>query len=143
MVEEKNMSNSSDSGNFARGFIVGAIAGGLAGAITALLMAPKSGAELRREIADTSVDIYGKASDYFKTVEEEVSHTINQGKSKASSIIDSAKVKAEGLLNDAETVLKDARFKASQTKDQIQNRIDHIRDAAKAGTDAFKEELGS
>lgn len=137
------MSNSHDSGNFTRGFILGAIAGGLAGAVAALLMAPKTGAELRKDIADTSVDIYGKASDYFKKVEEEVAHTINEGRTKASSIIDSAKVKAEGLLHDAENVLKDARFKASQTKEQIQNRIDNLRDAAVAGTEAFKDELNA
>jgi len=142
-MEDNNMSNSNDSGNFARGFIIGAIAGGLAGAVAALLLAPKTGAELRKDLADTSVDLYGKASDYFKVVEGEVARTMNEGKLKASSIIDNARSKAEDLLNDAENVLKDARYKASQTKDQIHNKIESIRDAAKAGTDAFREELGN
>ncbi|MBX3044717.1 MAG: YtxH domain-containing protein [Candidatus Kapabacteria bacterium] len=137
------MTNSNEQGNFARGFIIGAVAGGLAGAIAALLMAPKTGAELRKDIADTSVDLYDKAQDYFKHVEEDVANMVSEGRNKASTIYDSAKTKAEGLLHDAENVLKDARFKASQTKEQIQNRIDHIRDAAKAGGDAFKEELNS
>lgn len=137
------MSNSNEQGNFAKGFIIGAIAGGLAGAVAALLLAPKTGAELRKEIADTSIDLYGKASDYFKEVENEVSRTMNEGKAKASVIIDNARNKAEGILHDAENVLKDARIKASQTKDNLHSKIENIRDAAKAGADAFKEELGS
>jgi gas vesicle protein len=137
------MSNSNDSGNFARGFIIGALAGGLAGAVAALLLAPKSGAELRKDLADTSVDIYGRASDYFKSVESEVAQVVNEGRVKASTILDNAKIKADGLIHDAENVLKDARIKAAQTKDQIQNRIENIRDAAKAGSDAFKDELSS
>ncbi|MDX9790303.1 MAG: YtxH domain-containing protein [Candidatus Kapaibacterium sp.] len=135
------MSGSNETGNFARGFIIGAIAGGLAGAVAALLLAPKTGAEFRRDIADTSVDFYSKASDYFKDVEHEVEHVVNEGKVKASAIIENARSRAEGLISDAENVLKDARFKAAQTKEQLQSRIDNIRDAAKAGTEAFKEEL--
>jgi gas vesicle protein len=143
VMEDNKMSNSNDSGNFVRGLFIGVLAGSFAGAVTALLLAPKSGAELRKDLADTSVDLYGKASDYFKVVEGEVARTMNEGKLKATSIIDNARSKAEDLLNDAENVLKDARSKASHTKDNIQHKIDNIRDAAKAGSDAFREELGN
>jgi gas vesicle protein len=137
---EEIMSDSNGS-NYTRGFIAGAIIGGFAGAVAALLLAPKSGNELRRDIADTSVDIYTKAQDYFKTVEGQVSNVVNEGKAKAQGIMESARNKAEELLADAESVLKDARVKAVSTKDQIQHRIEDIRDAVKAGSDAFSEEI--
>ena len=46
--------------DYTKGFIIGALVGGVAGALTALLLAPKSGAELRQDIAKTSSDVYGK-----------------------------------------------------------------------------------
>lgn len=46
-----------------KGFAVGAVVGGLLGAVTALLLAPKTGKELRSDVAEQ----YGKISD--KTVE--------------------------------------------------------------------------
>jgi len=137
------MSGNNESGNYTRGFIIGAIVGGVSGAITALLLAPKSGIELRKDISDQSVEYYTKAADYFKTMEDKVGDGINEGKLKAHGIMENARHKAEDILHDAENVLKDARSKASTAKEQIQDRIENIRDAAKAGTDAFKSEMKS
>jgi gas vesicle protein len=134
---------SGDSGNYTRGFIIGAIVGGISGAITALLLAPKSGVELRKDISDQSVEYYTKAADYFKTMEGKVGDGINERKLKAQGIMDNARHKAGDILHDAESVIKDARMKASNAKEQIQDRIENIRDAAKAGTDAFKAEMKS
>ncbi len=134
------MSESGDS-NFSKGFIFGAFIGGLAGAVTALLLAPKTGVEFRKDIAGTSLDLYSKASDYFKKTELEVAEMVNNSKSRAQGIIDSAKIKADNLLYDAEEVLKDARLRASSSKAEIQSKIDNVKDAIKAGTEAFKDEL--
>jgi gas vesicle protein len=41
--------------------LAGALIGGAIGAITALVFAPKSGRELRRDIADRSAELYDKA----------------------------------------------------------------------------------
>ena len=77
-----------------KSFILGALIGGAIGAVTALLFAPKSGRELRRDIVDTSTDIYDKASDY-------ISNAVNEGKYRAQGIIDSAKRKADSIITDA------------------------------------------
>lgn len=127
--------------NYTRGFVVGALVGGVAGAITALLLAPKSGAELRKDIADTSTEFYGKASDYLHTVEGQVGDTMTEGKKKARVIIDNARHKAERILADAENVLSEAKNKAGETKENIKGRIDNIRDAAKASAETFKAEM--
>ncbi len=134
------MNNSND---YSKGFLIGALVGGVAGAITALLLAPKSGAELRRDITDTSNDVILKASDYFKHVENQMGDYINVSKEKAIDIVDSARTKAENLLYEAEGVLKDARQKAVNAKDNVEYKIGNLKDAAKAGADAFTTELKS
>ncbi|MEM4261110.1 MAG: YtxH domain-containing protein [Candidatus Woesearchaeota archaeon] len=137
----------SSDANFTKGFIFGTIIGGAIGAITALLLAPKSGKELRQDIAEKSSEIYGKASDLFNQVESKVntnvSSVINEGKEKAKKIISEAKVQADALLHNAEKVLNEAKMKASSAKEIVQEKIDTLRDAAKASVEAFKAELKS
>lgn len=136
-----------NTGAFTRGLAFGALLGGVVGAVTALLLAPKSGAELRKDIADKSSEVYGKASDYINTagpqVSSAVASTVNEGRQRAQSIIDSAKKQAEDLLTSAESVLQDARTKAVTATDAVGDKITNVKDAAKAGADAFREELNS
>ena len=74
----------SNENNYWKGLVAGTIIGGLAGAVTALLLAPKSGKELRKDIAEKSQDLYDKAADYLSIFEENmgnaVSTTVNEGK---------------------------------------------------------------
>ena len=139
------MSNNSDSGAYTRGFVLGALFGGLAGAAVALLFAPKSGAELRKDLAQRSSEFYDKASDYFGEIDGKVGHavqsTVNEGRQRAENIISSAKKQAEDIKSNAEKILDDARSKASSMKEQVHSKFDHLRDAAKASADAFKSEL--
>ncbi len=131
--------------NYTKGFVVGALIGGAVGAITALLLAPKSGKELRQDIANKSTDVYGKAGEYWNVVEDKVgstvTNTVNEGKIKAQNIINSAKRQAEDLLQKAENVLSDAKDKATTAKDTVVNKYETVKDAAKAGADAFRNEL--
>jgi len=141
------MSKESDSGGFTRGLFLGAIIGGLVGAVTALLLAPKSGAELRKEIAEKSVDLYDKATDMLQTVEANVGDavhtTVNEGRVRAQNIVQSAKNQAEELMSNADAVLKEARSKVHTAKDNIGDKIQNVRDAAKAGVEAFRGEMDS
>jgi gas vesicle protein len=141
------MSNSTENSNYTKGLVVGALIGGAVGAVVALLFAPKSGVELRREIAETSSDVYNKAYDYFSKVEDNVGtmvgNTVNEGKLRAEKIVNSAKRQAENLISNAENVLQEAKNKAYNLKDNVQEKIGNIRDAAKAGAEAFKTELNT
>lgn len=49
-------------------FVIGAIVGGVVGAITALLLAPKSGKELRADLADKSCRVAEKTQEIASTV---------------------------------------------------------------------------
>ncbi len=141
------MSNQNCDPGFSKGVLIGAILGGAIGAVTALLFAPKSGEELRKDIADKSSEIYDKTSDYMGTMQATVgttvSNTVNEGKIKAQSIIDSARAQAENLLANAESALHDAKEKAGSAKGNVKDRITDIRDAAKASADVFKNEMTS
>lgn len=141
------MGNQQDSGAYSKGFIFGALIGGAVGAVTALLLAPKSGKELRRDIADKSLEVYDKASDYLADVQENVgntvSDTVNEGRRRAQTIISGAKRQAQDLLDDAENILRQAKSKAYSTKDNVQDKIDTLKEATKAGAEAFKAELNA
>lgn len=133
-----------EGSGFARGFVAGALLGGVAGAVVALLFAPKSGRQLRRDIAERTSELYDRAQDILnpKTVGEELPPvTVNQGKIRAQQIVSAAREQAEQLLTSAEQVLREARNKAATAKEQIQENIERVRDAAKAGVEAFKSEI--
>lgn len=137
----------SKGSEFTKGLLIGSMFGALAGAVTALLLAPKSGKELRQDIAVKSGEIYDKASDYFSNMEATVGRTItnsvNEGRQRAQGIINSAKNQAEELLTNAERILKEAKTKATVAKDAVQSKIENLRDAAKASAEAFRDELKS
>jgi gas vesicle protein len=135
-----------DGNSYARGFVTGALIGGLAGAVVALLFAPKSGRELRRDIAERTSELYDRAQEALnpKQLGEELPPVaINQGKLRAQAIVDAARQHAEQLLSSAEQVLRDARTKATHAKEQIQENIERVREAANASVEAFRSELSS
>lgn len=135
----------SSQDNFARGMLIGTLIGGAIGAVTALLFAPKSGVELRADIAKKSNELYDNALDIYGDVERNLNrvviNTVNQGKEKAEGIVSTARNEAEKLLKNAESILKDAKSKASSAKEQVEERIADLRDAAKASAETFKAEL--
>lgn len=114
------------------GFLAGAVVGGLAGAVLALLFAPKSGKELRRDLADTSEDLIGKAKEMLASeaaamgekvhraadhaIDNSIEDVVNEGRMKAERIVSSARQQAESLLSNAEQVLRDARSRAEGAK---------------------------
>ena len=131
--------------DYTKGFLLGAIIGGAVGAAAALLTAPKSGKELREDISTKSNEIYNKANNKWVETEQKVGHqvstTVNEGRVKAQNIIDSAKKQANELLYAAESVLNEAKTKAGSAKESVQEKIDDVRSATKAGVDAFKKEM--
>lgn len=122
--------------SYTKGFVFGALIGASVGAVVALLLAPKSGAELRYDLSERAKEAYDKGSNLAAGIAADVDYsftnTMNEGKTKAESIVNNAKQQAESIISDADTILREARYKASQFKD-----------AAKAGIDTFKSELNS
>lgn len=135
----------SSNGGYINGFLAGALIGGAIGAITALVFAPKSGRELRRDIADRSVELYDKAQELIGRAgvepgDEVLPGVVNDGRARAERIVQTARDHAESLMADAEQVLREARMKATNVRDSVAEGFDRARDAARAGADAFADE---
>jgi gas vesicle protein len=127
------MANESGS---VKGFLLGLLAGGAIGAALALLYAPKSGSELRSDIKKRTDDLVEDAEEYIQTAKNKAVDMINDGKKRADALIVDARKRAEGLLHDAEKVLSGAKDKASG----LTSEGEKIKDAMKAGVDAFRDE---
>jgi len=95
---EKNQSNFN---GFSLG--LGLFVGGAAGILAGLMVAPKSGRELRSDIREKSCQIYG-----------DTKQAISDAQMRAKSIIDEAKHRADELKREAAQTLSEARIKACE-----------------------------
>ena len=135
------------SDKYTKGFVFGALIGGSIGAVTALLLAPKSGEEFRKEIAEKSNGAYDKAQKYFAEKEvvigDTVRSTVNEGRVRAEKIVESAKNQADEILKSAERVLNEAKSKAGTSKDYMNDKIGKVKNAVAESAEVFKQELNS
>ena len=69
-----------------RWILLGAVVGGTAAAIAALLLAPKSGKELRDELAAQADDLMDMASDYTDMAKEKSTELTGIAKEKAQDL---------------------------------------------------------
>jgi len=77
---------SDSTGRFFEGLLVGGVIGFLFG----VLSAPKSGAELRKQIADGSEDLYKQASDSIAELKDRTNEAILELKTQSESAIKKA-----------------------------------------------------
>lgn len=105
----------------AAAFLFGTVVGG----VIALLYAPKSGKDLRRDISDDVSNYLKKAAD-----------TKNK-------IIEKAKTFSNDMVTQSEKVYSDIRSfhegKYSGTADKIESEISKLRTAIKAAVDSYKD----
>lgn len=111
-MENKNSTTSS--------FVMGVMIGGAVGAVVALLLAPKSGKDLRRDIAETGEGLLDKASSMMNKTEDQVDESLNEGRIRAQRIVSSARQQAESILSNAEHVLNEARQRAQSVRDRVE-----------------------
>jgi gas vesicle protein len=137
----------SHENNLSKGLLIGFLAGGTIGAITALLLAPKSGKELRADIKQKSEEYFDEAEKYLAEAKDKARDLINEGKKKSERIIHDAKLKSDDILKDAEKIFKDAKTKTSEVvhtgKEKIETEAERIKSSVKAGVDAYKEARNS
>ena len=85
------------SGRFFEGLLVGGIMGFLFG----MLSAPKSGADLRRQLADGSEDLYKTASDSIGDIKKKGGAAINDVQQKGGDVLKRA---SDGINGTKETI---------------------------------------
>jgi len=129
--------------NFRKGLLIGILTGGALGAALALLYAPKSGKELRKDIRDKSDEYLDEAEKYIAEAKDKAIDLINEGKRRSEKLIKDAKDKSDQLLKDAEKLFHDAKGKGNEYfatgKETIEQKKDQVKSAIKAGVDAYKE----
>jgi len=85
-----------------KNFTVGAIVGALAGAAIALLYAPKSGADLRQNVASQAETLKDKGMELSSIAKEKTAHLSSQLKEQSTHLVD--KVKAITSKEDDSTL---------------------------------------
>ena len=93
-------------------YVSGILTGLLLGAVTALLLAPRRGKELRHELAEGASKLKDKAGDLGGTVAGTVAETARDLKERSGELV--ASVHPQG--NDA---LQEATYYAEDVKDEI------------------------
>ena len=67
----------------AKGIMIGFLAGGAIGGITALLLAPKSGKELRSDISTKSRKLISDSEEYLGNAKTRATEILSEGRKKA------------------------------------------------------------
>ena len=133
---------SQDNG-YVKGLFIGLLAGGAVGALVALLYAPKSGKELRKDIKTKTDEYYDETEKFIADAKVKAKDMMNEGKKRSEQIIATAKVKSEELLKNAERIFTEAKSKTgsivSTGKDVVDGETTKLKTAFKAGMDAYKE----
>jgi gas vesicle protein len=83
-----------------KSFLVGALLGTIAGGITALLLAPKSGKDMRKDLSKKAREAQDKSEELFNNVSDQ-----------ALDLVDKAKSIAHDAKDAAETLVKELRRK--------------------------------
>ncbi|TAE29131.1 MAG: YtxH domain-containing protein [Candidatus Kapaibacterium sp.] len=135
------MSQNSDNGGYSKGLAIGMIIGGAVGAALALLLTPKTGKEMRRDIAGRGGEFYDRASEFAKEQSGRMGDYVNEGKVRADELVRTARQQAGSLLNEAETLMSDARSRIGTAQGTIKDNIGRLQEAAQAGSDAFQREI--
>jgi gas vesicle protein len=93
------MSNKMDG----KDFIMGAVVGGLLGAMAALLLAPKSGRELRQDITEQYGTISEKTQQIASTVGETTANIAKTATTQTTEWVDKAKEVASTVIDEVKT----------------------------------------
>jgi gas vesicle protein len=75
------------------GFIIGLAIGALAGAAAALLLAPESGEELRKDIGEKGDELKTRAQQQVSSLEEQGRIVLSDNVKKAQQVVQDAQVK--------------------------------------------------
>lgn len=146
-----------------KSFLRGLLLGGLVGAVAALLYAPKSGKEMRRDIKRKSRELYEDAEGQFEDLKEKAEDIIEDGKRQAAHLRRQAEKKMQEAREAADDLVASGRElvsdysgksgeKIAEAKAQAQSIIeegkkkfgsgkDKLKSAMDAGVQAFRDEV--
>jgi len=77
-------------------FLEGAVVGSIVGYVVGVLTAPKSGADLRKDLADSSEDFYKQASDSLSDLSDITGQAFHDIQQKGEAVIKRASASVQG-----------------------------------------------
>jgi gas vesicle protein len=83
--------------DFAKGIVTGALIGGLIGVAVGILIAPKSGAETRQELAEKAKDFAEKVQDEYDVLYDKARRTTDTVIHRLHELEETARKKADEL----------------------------------------------
>ena len=104
-------------------FILGAIFGALISAMTALLFAPKSGKDLRKDIGQSTAKTLESTDEYLELARKKGTEVIHDVEETASNYFNLAEEKMKSTFGKAEDELDE---KTSELDEMIDEAIDEI-----------------
>lgn len=126
-----------------RNAIVGVLTGLVGGGITALLLAPQSGAETRQDLAHATEQGIKVAKESAERVAEQASHHAHNfydaASEKVSEVRDSLIETGREAERDARRAARKARVAARRTKEEAADIAEDFGDAAEHVKDSIKE----
>ncbi|WP_368646045.1 YtxH domain-containing protein [Alkalibacterium putridalgicola] len=113
-----------------KGFVLGTFVGAAVAGLTALLLAPKSGKEVRGDIKDRTVKTKDQAKDY-----------VNKAKDKGLELKDSVAKKSEGYKKDASESYEQLTNQADENMDKAGENLEKIKKEAKETAEKVKGKM--
>ncbi|WP_438434559.1 YtxH domain-containing protein [Gorillibacterium sp. sgz500922] len=105
----------------AKGTIPGLLIGGAIGAVSALLLAPKPGKEMRSDLSSRYNDLCESTSRVAGSVSQAASELVRSASDKASTVVASAKDTLGTAKTAGQDVLDEARGHLDETKDTLKS----------------------
>lgn len=119
-------------------FLLGFIAGSVLGAGLALLLAPRTGEEMRREVAERADQLSKRAATEYEAASERVTNLAERGKDAYRTAADKARKYAERGRDEAH----DLADRAHDVAEDVRERAEAGLAAAKAGLHDLKDSRG-
>ncbi|WP_026676614.1 YtxH domain-containing protein [Fictibacillus gelatini] len=108
-------------------FLIGALVGGIVGATTALLLAPKSGKELRTNIGEQATQIKDKGSEITSRVREKSSAIVNTVSEQSNQVAGKVKELTSNIRRDISNWRskgEEVKEKANDAYIEVENKIE-------------------
>lgn len=113
-----------------KGFVSGMFVGASVAGLTALLLAPKSGKEVREDIKDQTVKTKDQAKDY-----------VNKAKDKGMELKDSVRKSGSEYMDDASATYDQLKNQAGTDFDKAGENLDKIKKEAKETAENVKGKM--
>jgi gas vesicle protein len=119
--EQAMASQDNDFSAFLSGFIIG----GLVGAAVALIMAPQSGEETRKYIADRSIELRNSAEETVGQYRERATELAGEARTKATTYAEEARKRAEELAHEARVRAEELASKGQESFTETREKVKH------------------